>query len=44
MAHVERIVAELAEAGTVKSGAQPVVIVVREAPAPFWFLEDDDDD
>jgi Family of unknown function (DUF6200) len=42
MARVERIVADLAEAGTVKSGAQPVVIVVREAPAPFWFLEDDD--
>jgi hypothetical protein len=44
MARVERIVADLAEAGTIKSGAQPVVIVVREAPAPFWFLEDDDDD
>ncbi|HKA65028.1 MAG TPA: hypothetical protein VKD00_04790 [Methyloceanibacter sp.] len=42
MSRVERIVADLAEAGTVKSGAQPVVIVVREAPAPFWFLGDDD--
>ena len=38
MARVERIVADLAEAGTIKSGAQPVVIVVREAPSPFWFL------
>ena len=44
MTRVERIVADLVEAGTVKSGAQPVVIVVREAQAPFWFLEDDDDD
>ena len=44
MTRVERIVADLVEAGTVKSGTQPVVIVVREAPAPFWFLEDDDDD
>jgi hypothetical protein len=43
MAHVERIVADLAEAGTVKSGAQPVVIVVREVPSPFWFLGEDDD-
>jgi hypothetical protein len=44
MTRVERIVADLAEAGTIKSSAQPVVIVVREAPAPFWFLENDDDD
>jgi hypothetical protein len=43
MAHVERIVADLAEAGTVKSGTQPVVIVVREVPSPFWFLGEDDD-
>jgi hypothetical protein len=42
MTRVERIVADLTEAGTIKSGAQPVVIVVREAPAPFWFLGDDD--
>ena len=38
MKHVERIVADLAEAGTVKAGAQPVVIVVRVEPEPFWFL------
>ncbi len=43
MTHVERIVADLVEAGTVKSTAQPVVIVVREVPAPFWSLDDDDD-
>jgi hypothetical protein len=43
MVHVERIVADLAEAGTVKPGAQPVVIVVREVPSPFWFLGEDDD-
>jgi hypothetical protein len=42
MTHVERIVADLAEAGTVKSGAQPVVIVVRVEPELFWFLGYDD--
>jgi len=41
---VERIVADLVEAGTVKSTAQPVVIVIREFPAPFWTMDDDDDD
>jgi hypothetical protein len=41
MARVERIVADLVEAGTVKSTAQPVVIVVRETLAP-WYWEDDD--
>jgi hypothetical protein len=44
MARVERIVADLAEAGTIKSGAQPIVIVVRESPSPFWFLGSHDDD
>ena len=46
MTRVERIVAELSEAGTIKSGAQPVVIVVRETPTPtlFGFLSGDDDD
>jgi hypothetical protein len=44
MNRVERIVADLVEAGTVKSTAQPVVIVVREFPAPFWTMDDDDDD
>ena len=41
MTHVERIVADLVQAGTVKSTVQPVVIVVRETPAS-WFWEDDD--
>jgi Family of unknown function (DUF6200) len=43
MTRVERIVNDLVEAGTVKSTAQPVVIVVREFPSPLSFLEDDDD-
>lgn len=44
MTHVERIVSDLVEAGTVKSSAQPVVIVVRESLSPLSFLEQDDDD
>jgi hypothetical protein len=43
MTRVERIVADLVEAGTVKSTAQPVVIVVRETPVPFWSFEEEDD-
>ena len=39
MSRVERIVADLVEAGTVKSTAQPVVIVVRETPVPFWSFD-----
>ena len=42
--HVERIVSDLAEAGTVKASAQPVVIVVREIPSPMDFFESEDDD
>jgi hypothetical protein len=42
MTRVERIVADLSEAGTIKSGAQPVVIVVRESASLFGFLGDDD--
>jgi hypothetical protein len=38
---VERIVNDLIEAGTVKSTAQPVVIVVRESMSPLSFFEDD---
>jgi hypothetical protein len=34
----------LAEAGTVKASAQPVVIVVREIPSPLDFFESEDDD
>ena len=41
---VERIVSELVEAGTIKSSAQPVVIVVRELPSMPWSFDDDDDD
>lgn len=44
MTRVERIVADLSAAGTIKSGAQPVVIVVRETPTLFGFLSEDDDD
>ena len=36
MDHIEKIISELSEAGTVKSGAQPVVVIVREElPWPF---------
>ena len=43
--HVERIVKDLVDDGTVKASSQPVVIVVRELPAPPWamFGHDDDD-
>lgn len=42
--HVDQIVKDLVAQGTVKSGAQPVVIVVREYPVPPWLYPDDDDD
>jgi hypothetical protein len=42
MTRVERIVADLVEVGTVKSTAQPVVIVMRETPLPFWSFEEED--
>lgn len=42
--HVDQIVKDLAANGTVKSGAQPIVIVVREYPVPPWFFDPDDDD
>jgi DNA-binding TFAR19-related protein (PDSD5 family) len=36
MDHVEKIISELSEAGTIKSVAQPVVVIVREdLPWPF---------
>jgi hypothetical protein len=41
---VDQIMKDLAADGTVKAGAQPVVIVVREYPVPPWFAGDDDDD
>jgi hypothetical protein len=42
--HVDKIVKDLVADGTVKSNAQPVVIVVREYPTPPWLMGDDDDD
>jgi Family of unknown function (DUF6200) len=41
MTHVEQIVNDLVEAGTVKSTAQPVVIVVREHLSLMGFGDDD---
>jgi uncharacterized protein DUF6200 len=42
---VERIMSDLVADGTVKSTAQPVVIVVRETPVSFWpFGGDDEED
>jgi Family of unknown function (DUF6200) len=38
---VQRIVKDLVDAGTVKSTAQPVVIVVRESISPLSFLVQD---
>jgi hypothetical protein len=38
---VQRIVKDLIDAGTVKSTAQPVVIVVRESISPLSFLIQD---
>jgi Family of unknown function (DUF6200) len=43
MARVERVVDDLVDAGTIKSTAQPVVIVVRELPSMPWSTEDDED-
>jgi uncharacterized protein DUF6200 len=42
--HVDQIVKDLVAQGTVKSGSQPVVIVVREYPVPPWFRSGDNDD
>src|SRR5262245_12100093 len=48
--HIEEIVEDLVEAGTVKANAQPVVIIVRETPPVPWpfdatdFDDGDDDD
>jgi hypothetical protein len=40
--HVENIIDDLVAAGTVKSNAQPVVIIVREMPS-FWPVEEHED-
>ena len=40
---VEQIVKDLTDEGTIKSGAQPVVIIVQEIPSPPWAFDDDED-
>ena len=40
--HVNRIVRDLVEDGTVKADAQPLVIVVQEIPSPPWAFDDED--
>ena len=45
MRDIEEVIDELIESGAIKSGAQPVAIVVRELAAPFpWPFEPSDDD
>ena len=41
--HLGRVVEDLVSDGTVKAGAQPIVIVVQEIPSPPWAFNDDDD-
>ena len=41
--NVEQIVKDLTDEGTIKAGAQPVVIIVQEIPAPPWAFDDDED-
>ena len=38
------VVKDLVEDGTVKAGAQPIVIVLRELPAPPWAFFGHNDD
>lgn len=40
--HIGRIVHDLTEDGTVKAGAQPLVVVVQQMPSSPWALFDDD--
>jgi len=40
---VEQVVKDLTDEGTIKAGAQPVVIIVQEIPSPPWAFDDDDD-
>jgi hypothetical protein len=42
--HVDRIIRDLTEDGTIKASAQPIVIVVQEIPSPPWAFDDEDDD
>ena len=39
---VEQVVKDLTDEGTIKAGAQPVVIIVQEIPAPPWAFDDED--
>jgi hypothetical protein len=40
---VEQVVKDLTDEGTIKAGAQPVVIIVQEIPSPPWAFDDDED-
>jgi hypothetical protein len=42
--NVEQVVKDLTDEGTIKAGAQPVVIIVQEIPSPPWAFGDDEDD
>ena len=42
--HVEQIIKDLTDDGTIKASAQPVVLVVQEIPAPPWAFGGGDDD
>ncbi len=35
---------DLSDEGTIKTGAQPLVIIVQEIPSPPWAFGEDDDD
>jgi uncharacterized protein DUF6200 len=41
---IDEVVRELTDAGTIKAGAPPVVIVVRETTSPSWLLDTVEDD
>ena len=41
--HIDQIVEDLTNDGTIKGNAQPVVIIVQEIPSPPWLLDDDED-
>jgi hypothetical protein len=40
--HIDQIVEDLANDGTIKGNVQPVVIIVQEIPSPPWLLDDED--
>ena len=41
--NIEQVVKDLTDEGTIKSGAQPVVIIVQEIPSPPWAFDPDED-